>query len=117
LHVNFVGIGRFAIAVGTDVSMGIRRNQLRSERMYLYSEMLHLMNAKVFYTQTGMWVEAEAMQGALNETFEMMEGAVVAFQNSHRANEEDLLMIGQYAQKIVNKNPRLINNIIRELEF
>jgi hypothetical protein len=117
LHVNFVGVGRFAIAVGTDVSMGIRRNRLRTELMYLHSEMLHLMNAKIFYSQAGMWIEAETAQQAITEMLEMMEQSIMAFQKTIRENEADLARIGQYAPQVKKQNPGLVNDILRELEF
>lgn len=117
LHVNFVGVGRFAIAVGTDVSMGIRRNKLRTELMYLNSEMLHLMNAKIFYSQAGMWIEAETAQQAITEMLEMMEQSIMAFQKTIRENEADLARIGQYASQVKKQNPGLVNDILRELEF
>lgn len=117
LHVNVVGVGRFVIAVATDVSMGIRRDRLRSERMYLYSEMLHLMNVKIFYSQAGMWVEAATAQQAINEALAMMEQAVMAFQKAIRENEASLVNIGHYAPKVAEKNPELITEIMRELEY
>ena len=59
LRLNFVGIGRFAVAVGTDIYMGCKREKLIDERLKLHSEMLHLSNAKVFYKQADMWQSAK----------------------------------------------------------
>jgi hypothetical protein len=33
LRVNFVGVGRFAVAVVTDMAMGVKRSRRRNERM------------------------------------------------------------------------------------
>ena len=41
LRVNFVGVGRFVVAVYVDLSMGSQREQLRDERIALLSEQLH----------------------------------------------------------------------------
>lgn len=59
LHVNFVGIGKFAIAVGTDICMGINREKAVKERLILINKQLTLQNAKVFYLQENMWLEAK----------------------------------------------------------
>ena len=78
LRVNFVGVGRFAIAVVTDVGMGIKREKLRDERMKLYSEMLYLSNAKIFYLEAGMWKEAEETQIVLEKTWDIAEKSIEA---------------------------------------
>lgn len=78
LRVNFVGVGRFAIAVVTDVGMGIKREKLSDERMKLYSEMLYLSNAKIFYLEAGMWKEAEETQIVLKKTWDIAEKSIEA---------------------------------------
>ncbi|RIW28678.1 hypothetical protein D3H55_21115 [Bacillus salacetis] len=73
LRVNFVGVGRFAISVATDTSMGMKRSHLESERMAVLSERLHLMNAKVFYIQADTWMAAETTEKTINEAIDSME--------------------------------------------
>lgn len=46
VKVNFIGIGRFAIAVGTDIGMGIKRNRLDYEKLQLLHAQFNLYNAK-----------------------------------------------------------------------
>ncbi len=58
LHVNFVGIGRFTVAVGSDISMGANREKAVKERLDLTNKRLALQNAKVYYYQENMWIEA-----------------------------------------------------------
>ena len=48
LRVNFVGVGRFTVAVATDVGMGVAREIKRNQRMKVYEEQLALTDAKVF---------------------------------------------------------------------
>lgn len=81
LNVNFVGVGRFVIAVGADVAMGIKAGKLRNERLQLSLEMMHWTNTKVFYTQANMWISAENAQKALIAAYQSMEVAYVAFAN------------------------------------
>lgn len=81
LNVNFVGVGRFVIAVGADVAMGIKAGKLRNERLQLSLEMMHWTNTKVFYTQANMWISAENAQKALIAAYQSMEVAYAAFAN------------------------------------
>lgn len=79
LRVNFVGVGRFAIAVGTDVGMGVKRNRLRNERMEIYSSLLYYSNAQIFYLDEEMWCAAQEAEEALNKTFEIAEQSITTF--------------------------------------
>lgn len=58
LRVNFVGIGRFAIAVSSDVLMGRERAAEINERMLLYGKYNLLDNSKILYKQENMWLTA-----------------------------------------------------------
>lgn len=76
LRINFVGIGRFAIAVGSDISMGIKKYQKESERSRLTNERLKLMSAKVYYKVADMWIAAESAGKAINESYKMIEPSI-----------------------------------------
>lgn len=73
LRVNFVGIGRFAIAVSSDVLMGREKATDINERMLLYGKYNLLENSKIFYKQENMWVTAidtaKAMQHLQKTTY------------------------------------------------
>ena len=58
LRVNFVGIGRFAVAVSSDIKMGRERAADINERMLLYGKYNLLENSKIFYKQENMWLTA-----------------------------------------------------------
>ena len=79
MNVNFVGVGRFVIAVGADVAMGVKAGKLKEERLHLYMEMMHWTNTKVFYTQANMWLDAEGAQEAIIAAYQSMEIAYAAF--------------------------------------
>lgn len=111
LRVNFVGIGRFAIAVGTDVTMGMKQNKLRNERMVILSEQLHLMNAKVYYLQADAWIAAETTEKTINEAVEMMEETTKIFIEAWEANRQSMHNIGEYRQGIKKHNSGLIEDI------
>lgn len=88
LRINFVGIGRFAIAVGTDVAMGIKKSKKENERMMLRGEQLQLLNAKVFYKEADMWIEAENTEKAIQETYIVMEKAAIEFSDTWKEIRE-----------------------------
>ncbi len=82
LRINFVGIGRFAIAIGTDIGMGIKKIKKGNERMMLRGERLQLLNAKTFYKEADMCIEAEETEKAIQETYIVMEKAVIEFKDA-----------------------------------
>lgn len=111
LRVNFVGVGRFAIAVATDVTMGMKRDKIRNERMAILSEQLHLMNAKVFYLQADAWVAAETAEKTINEAVEMMEQTTKISIEAWDANMQSMHNISEYRHGIEKHNSRLIEDI------
>lgn len=73
LNVNFAGIGRLAIAITSEVKMGIKRNSVRNQRIKIYNEQLMLYNAKLFYRQADMWKAAEESEAAIEDLYRMAE--------------------------------------------
>ena len=59
LRVNFVGIGRFAIAIYSDVKMGMERKEQIRERLSIQNKYLMYENAKIYYMQEGTWMAAK----------------------------------------------------------
>lgn len=111
LRVNFVGIGRFTVAVYTDLSMGSQREQLRDQRIALLSEQLHWANAKVAYLQGDAWLAAEHAETSLREAELMMRQSIVVFNVARKANRCSLRRIGQMRTGIRARNPHLIDEI------
>lgn len=117
LRVNFIGVGRFAIAVGTDAAMGMKREKLRNERISIFSEQLHLMNAKVYYMQADAWIAAEQTEKTINEAIEIMQQTSVIFLESWRGNRNSMERIGECRKKIEEKNAGLIDDISETLKW
>lgn len=82
LRINFVGVGRFAVAIGTDIGMGIKKSKKENERMMLRGEQLQLLNAKVFYKEADMWIEAENTEKSIQETCMMMKKTATKFEDT-----------------------------------
>lgn len=117
MHVNFVGVGRFAIAAMIDTSMGIRQNKLRNDRIVLLSEQLHLMNAKTFYLQGNTWIKAKTTEEAINQTIEIAEDATLIAVESWEANKKSLANISTYHEGINKQNNDLVDHISDVLKW
>lgn len=111
LRVNFVGVGRFAIAIYSDAKMGYKRGNLREERIKLMNSQIYLKNARMFYKQADMWVEAETATKAVDEVYSVAhcaaEKAFFIFQENLKSAEN----ISIYTQEIETMNPDLLKNI------
>lgn len=111
LRVNFVGVGRFAVAVAADIGMGLKRNYLRGERMKIYSELIFYTDAKVFYKQADMWISAESAGETIEKAYEMMETTTVFLIESMHEMEDDMNRIGGYIPEIRKRNSRLLDEM------
>lgn len=111
LSINFVGIGRFAIAVGTDVGMGVKKQHLIKERMQYKAEDGMLQTAKLFYMQEGMWIEAVDTEKAIQELTETTEKTMLYYIESCDDISESIENIGNTAIEAEKKNPGLINEM------
>lgn len=117
LRVNFVGVGRFAIAVGSDAKMGIQRSRARDERMALYSEMTTLSNAKVFYKQAGMWIAAESTGETIKQACNTAEAAGIYYIEAMGDINKSLSKIETYLPAVQEKNPGLTDEILDILRW
>lgn len=117
LKVNFVGLGRFFIAVGTDIGMGIKRQKLIKEKMQYKSEYGMLQIAKLFYMQEGMWIEAVDTEKAINDLCDTAEKSMLYFVESCNEISENIESIDNYVSGAKDKNPELVNDMIDILEW
>lgn len=117
LRVNFVGVGRFAIAVYSDLSMGTQRNRLRDERIAVLSQQLHWANAKVAYLQGDTWQTAGRTAASLQEAEQMVRQSAEIFVAAWEANRGSLSRIGQMLPNIQSRNPQLIHDIQNVLKW
>ncbi len=117
LRVNFVGVGRTAVAVGTDVYMGGRRESLRNERIQVLSQQLHLLNAKVFYRQSDLWKAAETTERTINDALSLGEKSAEIFAMAWVENRKSMRKIGDALHEVEKKNPKLITDIQDTLKW
>lgn len=117
LRINFVGIGRFAIAIGTDFYMGYKRGRLRNERMYRQSEQIMLKTAKLYYKEADMWISARDTREALIQMEETATQSIIYFQESLIEIGQNLETIVSYRSGIQKNNPNLLNDISNILKY
>ena len=73
VRLNFVGIGRFTIALGTDAFMELRKGKKSRERMLLKAESLYLLEAKMYYGDQLMWTAVQDAGQSVDSLFETMQ--------------------------------------------
>lgn len=111
LRVNFVGVGRFVVAVGVDAGMGAARCVNRNARIKLQEEQLLLLDAKVYYKQAGMWIAAEKAGETIEEAYEKMEETTNTFANAVADIKSSMNNIGHAVPKVEEKNPGLLSEM------
>lgn len=112
LKVNFVGIGRFAIACVTDVGMGVKLEHRRWERIVIVNERLLLQNAKVELKNADVWVEVDKTGKAVRELYESCESAISQYEVTMIAAQSMIKEIGTSREKIEKKNPELLSELV-----
>lgn len=95
MRLNFVGIGRFTVALGTDTVMEMRKGKSSRERMLLKAESLYLLETKIYYGDKLMWTALKDANQSIDTLFETMQRISVQI-------SEDIKAIQTSTQKIQN---------------
>jgi len=117
LRVNFVGAGRFAVAVGIDIGMGIKRGDLRNERIAIMSEQLRLYNAIVYYKQAETWVAAGTAEQTINEAIEYCQQSIHASIKMLVDINGDMVLISSNIDMIRETNPEFADELSELLKW
>lgn len=115
LRVNFVGVGRFAVACTSDVYLGSKKARRKNERFALGCQQLNLLNAKTFYNQADMWISAEATEQGIKEACEAMKSSLLTYLKDWQDIQDEMKKIGDLVPAIETKNQGLsteINDIL-----
>lgn len=107
LRINFVGIGRFAVAIGTDIGMGIKKRKKERERSAALSEYIGLANIKIYYRKADLLCsEAELhMQEANMHSSEKKMWQEVQY------NYEAMVQLYEQINKTCQYHIRVINQM------
>ena len=114
LRINYPGIGRFVIALGTEGHMEFRRNKLRTERMALMTELLQTNSIRIFDTQKQMWISAAQAKKVINEVYEIAEKCDTLIVQCINGNADDYDRIESYSDGIKDNNPWILDILTEE---
>ena len=95
LRLNFVGIGRFTIALGTDAFMGLRKGKKSKERMLLKAESLYLLEAKMYYGDKLMWSAIKDANQSVDSLYEAMQRLSVQITDDLKAVQGSINAISE----------------------
>ena len=95
LRLNFVGIGRFTIALGTDAFMGLRKGKKSKERMLLKAESLYLLEAKMYYGDKLMWSAIKDANQSVDSLYEAMQRLSVQIADDLKAVQGSINAISE----------------------
>lgn len=79
LRVNFIGVGRFSIAIFSDVKMELNKDDLKRERQIAYNILLRQINAKIYYKQASTWESAEDASVAVETLKRISEKSIFEY--------------------------------------
>ena len=104
LRLNFVGVGRFTIALGTDTVMGLRKGQKSRERMLLKAEALYLMEAKLYYGESLMWAAVDDANQTIDSLLDAMKRLSVWIEDDMNAIQGSIAEIGRIDVSSLDQN-------------
>ena len=102
LRLNFVGIGRFTVALGTDTFMGLRKSKQARERMMLKAEALYLIEAKLYYGESLMWSAVKDSEKSVDSLLSAIGELSQVFADK-KAIEGSLEKIGQIDVSLIDE--------------
>lgn len=117
LNVNFVGVGRFALAVGSEVKAEGKKSKLERERIKVMNGQLHLLNAKSYYMMEDSWRLVEGTERSIDETIDVMEKSIVISKGLWLENVSSLENIRKYRDGIKENNSDCIDEMLDMLEW
>jgi len=115
LQVNFVGIGRLAIACYTDATMGLKKYKLEKIQSGIYTQQIVLKTAKLYYLQANNWIAIEETGKTISEVYKIMYGTIALYNQSLIDIQNQLNCMAGIAKGIDEHNPGLRKEVIELL--
>lgn len=137
LRVNFVGIGRFAIAIRSDVGMGINKAKNESERAILLENLITTCEARLFYNtantqivlaelysseksmhdvEAGMWKQVKRTDNGYKELYEVVSRVGDYYSEIIKGLNESFDAIEDDVDAIKKSDPDFIQEMLKRLE-
>ncbi len=116
LRLNFVGVGRFTVALGTEAVMEFRKRKDDKQRMLLKNETLCLMNVKVYQGEVLLWQANRDAEMSVNGFYDALKTASADIIADVQATEQCVVEIDALnAEKIEENNPGLLQDLLDEI--
>ncbi len=119
LRVNFVGIGRFAIAIATDVGMGINKVRDESDRAILMENLIISSEAKLYYVAADSRLEIATLYDTeknMHEAEAEMWRHVELTENSYQELYKVATNVGNYYAKSIQEMNQTFDAIEEDVE-
>lgn len=104
VRLNFVGIGRFTVALGTDAVMGLSKDKKSRERMLLKAESLYLHEAKLFCGDKLMWTACKDANKSIDELYDAMQRMSVQITENVSAIQQSIQQVAALDESELEKN-------------
>lgn len=108
LRINIVGVGRFVIALCTDIGMGIEKRKKENERLLETSKYLVLRDANVQLHSAKMWIAVKDYKQTQALLLQQQHALELELQESLLETADVMKSIIPLGDKIRNNNPGLL---------
>ena len=118
LRVNFVGVGRFAIAIGFDASMETKKRKLEAQRSSIKTQIIYYKDAKIYYRISDSLKKVEDAGTAIEAFSRNVISATEYYRESLIDMDEKSKRIIGASESFVQKNPettKAIKDILSEV--
>lgn len=113
LRLNFVGIGRFTVAIGTDVVMGMKKSRKLKEKMKLKNEALYLSGAKLYSGETLIWSAIKDVDVSVDSLYEALNKCTLRVYKDMATAQESISQIDNLDVTLLEtKNKNLAEDIL-----
>lgn len=122
MRINFVGVARFAVAIGSDISSGVKKSKLENEKFSVENKMIFLLNAKICYLNADALLTISNIESGLVDVFDAEEKMWIAAKNADEAINEMVktaMITGKYFAESyleISENTNKIVDHVNEIE-
>lgn len=111
LRVNFVGVGRFAFAIFSDVKMGVEKKIDEGKVKKLEMQQLESLGVKLYYCQEECWVMADNCLDAYKKLAHTVDVAIVKQHEAIKKIESDISTVGEQLSNVKKIDPKFAKEL------
>ncbi len=111
LRVNIVGVGRFAVAIGCDARMGLKKRKLEAQRSSIKTQILYYTDAKIYYRVGDSMQKALDAEAAIDALSDTLFQIIQLYRDAFRDMDEKSRSIMELNEAFASKNPDAVKKI------